>query len=287
MVDVPTKEEFNALTERVRQLGEPHNHVQYALLHDHPYSLESHEHESIPIPPSSELYRHTTYEEDDVIVENPQTSTIYGITTNDEVSRRGTQSGQALLLDGDEFANGGPRAEYHGVDWVDLNIERWHGISFLAPEDWHQGDRVGGGKRRIVYQFHKSGGPGWSPLYGVEIRSHDTPVPMWRLYRKDRYAKNNDSWGYKNTKLWEEPLVVDEFIDFVVHVKWTVDNSGYFEFYRNKEKVWEDHNIMTMNDAAAVDGPYSKWGIYGQPTRIIFDEIRIAEGSDRLVDVTL
>ena len=34
------------------------------------------------------------------------------------------------------------------------------------------------------------------------------------------------------------------------------------------------------------DITYSKWRIYGQPTRVIFDEMRIASGPDKLADVS-
>ena len=38
-----------------------------------------------------------------------------------------------------------------------------------------------------------------------------------------------------------------------------------------------------MNDSPSV---YAKWGIYGQPTRLLVDEVRIVEGADGIALAT-
>jgi len=164
-------------------------------------------------------------------------------------------------------------------------VERWHGISYYLPADWHQGEGGPSWNARIVYQFHTSGGPGWSPIYGILVRG-DQSNPSWAFYRKDRYTRSDGGYGYKNTVLWEQPAVVGEWIDFVVHAEWSTDNSGYIQFYRNRALVYSASGIRTMTSSNANMGPYSKWGIYGQPTRILFDEMRIAEGPDQLEAVS-
>lgn len=213
----------------------------------------------------------------------PHTSTPYGITTTDEVALLGTQAGMALLKPGDPQwkETKGFRAEWHGIDTVPLGVERWHGLNLYLPEDWHQGVNDKTSDRRIVFQFHTSGGPGWSPIYGLLITG-DESNPSWALYRKEQYTTQRDTIGYRNEILWEQPANEEDWINFAIHVMWTTDDSGFIELYRDRTLVYSERDIRTMNDEAAKQGPYSKWGIYGQPTRLLFDEVRIAEGPDQL-----
>jgi hypothetical protein len=148
-------------------------------------------------------------------------------------------------------------------------VERWYGASYYLPADWDQQGTNSGFLGNIVFQFHKTDSAGWSPIYGIEIRNQ-----QWRFFRKDedRY----------NTPLWTQPITEETWIDFVIHVKWTTDNSGYIEFYRNGQLMYSDYGIRTMNSSESGIGPYVKWGIYGQPARIFFDEVRIAEGPNML-----
>ena len=232
------------------------------------------------------LIRRTTYEEGEIRLESAQTATEDGLTVTTEAARLGSRAGVALLEPDTPQWRGsiGFRSEWHGGDSVDLGVERWHGMSYYLPADWHQGTRGTGGWSdtiRIVYQYHTSGGPGWSPIYGIEVRG-DSASPSWAFYRKDRYTKSDGSYGYKNTVLWEQPALVGEWIDFVVHAEWSVDKSGYIEFYQNGQLRYSASGLRTMTSSEATTGPYSKWGIYGAPTRILFDEIRIAEGPNQL-----
>ena len=122
----------------------------------------------------SNLIRRTTYEGGETRLEASQTVTADGLTTTTEAARLGKRAGVALLQpETPEWkGNIGFRSEWHGVDRVELGVERWHGMSYYLPADWHQGSRSGSWSNRIVYQYHTAGGPGWSPIYGIEIVEH-------------------------------------------------------------------------------------------------------------------
>ena len=92
--------------------------------------------------------------------------------------------------------------------------------------------------------------------------------------------------SYRNVTLWQQSAVVGQWIDFVFHARWTTNQTGYMELYRNQQRVYSASGIRTMSSGDATTGPYSKWGIYGQPTRILFDEVRIAEGPGQLEAVS-
>jgi hypothetical protein len=220
-----------------------------------------------------DLIRRTTYEAGEVRLEGAQTSTDYGLTTTTEAARRGERAGVALLLPGDDPVAEGFRAEWHGRDTVALNVERWYGISYYLPSDWDQQGSSSAFAGHIVLQFHTSDSAGWSPIYAIRIEDTGSG-PRWRFVRKD-----DDRFF---TDLWTQPVAEETWIDFVVHVRWTTNSSGFIEFYRNGQLVYADYGIRTMNSSAANGGPYVKWGIYGQPARIFFDEVRIAEGANML-----
>lgn len=243
-----------------------------------------HHQDELPQPLSPlNLFRHTTYEEGDEIVENPHTSTLYGLSTTEDASRLGTQAGVALLLPGDAQANGGFRAEYHGVDVVNNGVERWQGISFYLPEDWDQGHNPNTSDRRTVFQWHTtvkqslSNTP--SPIYGIRIL--ENPL-RWDFYRKEIYRKRDGSLGSRKATLWSTPAVTGTWIDFAFNTIWSTGDDGKMILYVGGQHTY-GYRGPTLGGSTRV---YSKWGVYGQPMRILFDEIRIAEGADRLADVS-
>ncbi len=294
MVDVISRDEFIQVIGELEAQIKSHPHSSYALLHDHPYSLEAHEHEQLPPPPISELYRHTPYEEDSEQVESPHTSTTHGLSTTNETSRKGELSGQALLLPDDPQwkLTKGYRAEWHGVDAVEMGIERWQGISYWLPVDWHQGDNPNTWNNRIIFQWHSTGrqsivdgvivGP-VSPIYGLRIIQNEDGARL-SFYRKDAYINSRGQLRGRNVELWETPLVTSKWYDFVFNTIWDSNTGVKIVVYLNGDIVYQKFNFASLDAPTKV---YSKWGIYGQPTRVIFDEMMIAEGPNRLVDVTI
>jgi hypothetical protein len=60
----------------------------------------------------------------------------------------------------------------------------------------------------------------------------------------------------------------------VVQAIWSKSNEGAFKvFIDGVEK--SSYNGRTL---AVRTSTYAKWGIYGQPTHLFFDEVKIAEG---------
>jgi hypothetical protein len=226
----------------------------------------------------SQLSRRASYEEDEERVEEAHTSSATsGLTVTTAAARLGDAAGVALLQLGDERNREGYRSEWHSRFGAQLGVEYWHGISYYLPADWNQGENPDTFDLRIVFQFHTSDNVGWSPIYGFLVVDGESG-PYWSFYRKE-------SERGPDVDLWTEDAKLETWVDFAINVKWTTEPDGFIRVYRNQQLVYEESGIATMQPGST-SGPYSKWGIYGQPTRILFDEARIAEGSDRLAAVS-
>lgn len=230
-------------------------------------------------PTPLEVLRHTTYERGEDRLESAHTSTSYGLGVTREASRRGSSAGVALLLPGDSKSNNGYRAEWHGVDAVGRGVERWQGISFYLPRDWDQGENPKTSDRRTIFQWHAtaSGSVQVSPIYGLQL-SGTSDAPDYAFYRKENYIDSDGRVRSKKVVLWRQSAPINRWVDFAFDTIWSTGRDGKMDLYVNGELVYS----FTGATLTGKTNIYSKWGIYGQPTRIFFDEVRIAEGPGQL-----
>jgi hypothetical protein len=216
-----------------------------------------------PQKAAGSLLRQTTYESGAPIVEEQHSSTAHALGTTSAVSRLGARAGFALLKPGDpRWHAGGFRAEWQAKDHTSgPGAERWHGISFYFPEDYNQGSNPSTWDDRIIFQFVDEG----SPMLSLHIDA--ARQQLWvRRKAADGSFHSLGRWSFE-TERW---------YDIVFHSVWQKDASGRFEvFVDGTQRV-----SYTGPTLAVRDTTYSKWGIYGQPTHVIFDEVRIAEGSN-------
>lgn len=222
------------------------------------------------------MLRHVTYEEDEpleeaesggsqVAAELMQAAADDGLRTTSETTRLGEFAGESLLRPGDpQYRNRlGYRSEWQSKFHAERDTEYWYSASFYLPEDWDQGKNRSFNDR-IILQFHE--GTGGSPVFSLHL--DDDSSFFVRRKRAD------DSFQY----LWSAPFQTERWYDFVFQAKWTDDDDGYFRIYFNQRLVSE-YEGRTLADGSTV---YTKWGIYGQPTHVLFDEVRIVEGEDGL-----
>lgn len=219
------------------------------------------------------MIRHLTYEDGERAMTSEQAPSG-GIGRTKEQARSGSSAGYALLRPGDPKSHaGGYRAEWHGDDHIKgPGTERWHGISYYFPSDFNQGSNSATWNDRIIFQFCDQG----SPMFSLHLDAKSQE--LW-VRRK---LPNRDSNGKPQFQtLARFPFETGKWYDIVFHAKWTKDGSGFFDvFVDGDQKV--DYNGRTL---AERDFTYSKWGIYGQPTHLYFDEVWTAEGSGTLESV--
>jgi len=160
-------------------------------------------------------------------------------------------------------------------------------------------------------------GPGYkSPVlstWAVHHQYHGVPDPLARCssppepYRNPLLFINikNDAWRIGG--LWDSractpalgnyegqyayspgSYTTGEWIDFVIHVKWSYGPDGVVELWKDGE-VWMDRTGPNcFND---IKGPYMKIGIYtpldlGQTQTIYYDELKIGNASSSYAEVS-
>jgi len=219
------------------------------------------------------IARHLTFEDDysgemPGIQANPG-----GIGSTSESARAGSKAGYAHLDDSDgrEAKTDGFRAEYHGSDHAGNGDERWHGISFYFPEDVDQGNNSGWNDR-IIFQFADQG----SPMFSLHM-----DVDAGELWVRRKLPERNSDGKPQFETLGRWPFETGQWYDMVFHAEWSTGSSGSFEVYVDGQRR-VNYQGRTL---AERDSTYSKWGIYGQPTRLLFDEVWRAEGSGTLESV--
>lgn len=218
------------------------------------------------------IFRHFTYEDGEQGMTSIQ-APAGGIGRTSDAARLGSKAGFALLRPGDPSSSaGGYRAEYHGNDHTGHGSERWHGISYYFPKDYHQGSNSSTFNDRIIFQFADQG----SPMFSLHL---DPASEELRLRRKLPERDSNGKPQFEVLGRW--PFETGRWYDVVFHAKWTTNNSGLFELYIDGERR-VNYQGRTL---AERDVTYSKWGIYGQPTRLFFDEMWTANGSGTLETV--
>ena len=220
-------------------------------------------------PPPAVLVDSVTFESGEVANVSLQTAADDALSVTDSVARAGDLAGLALLREDDEQFRGdlGYRSEWQSSFDAERDKEYWYGFSVYLPEDWDQGDNEDFFDDRIIFQFHE--GTGSSPALSLHLDDGDD-----RFFIRRR---TDDGFEY----LWSMEFETERWYDFALNVVWSRDDDGLVRLYVGGEFIGE-YEGETLVDGRLV---YAKWGIYGQPTRIFLDEIRIAEGHENGLDI--
>ncbi|MCK9494986.1 MAG: polysaccharide lyase [Dehalococcoidia bacterium] len=210
-----------------------------------------------------------TYESGEQAQISLQASADDALTTTDREVREGVTAGVALLREGDGQFRGdlGYRSEWQSDFHAEEGHEYWYGISMYLPEDWDQGENTNFFDDRIIFQFHE--GTGSSPALSLHINADQG---LFTVRRRANDHRDGDDFEY----LGSMPFETERWYDFAFHIKWSQDDDGFAHIFADGEEV-RDYEGPTLVDGESV---YTKWGIYGQPTRILIDEVRIAEGGE-------
>lgn len=216
-----------------------------------------------------EEHQRVTYEvgEEEIYSQQPEEERL---SFTSEVARAGARAGTVLLLPDDPQYRGdlGYRSEWQSPVYGDSGHEYAYAASYYFPDDWNQGENPRTFDDRIIFQFHEGSG---SPTFSLHLDADDDQFFV-------RHKMPDDSFE----KLWSTDFDTGEWYDFAFRVRWSDSSDGFFQVYLDGRLV-QQYTGRTLNDSERV---YTKWGIYGQPTKLIVDEVSIVEGPDGLFAAT-
>lgn len=186
-----------------------------------------------------------------------------------DVARAGNRAGAVLLLPDDPQYRDelGYRSEWQSGIYADDGHEYSYGASYYLPSDWNQGSNSDTFDDRIIYQFHEGNG---SPTFSLHLHEDG-----------EFWVRHRDEDG-DFTKLWSQSFDTNTWYDFAFRVRWSSSDDGFFQIYLNGRLV-RQYSGQTLNHSSRI---YTKWGIYGQPTKLVVDEVAIIEGANGLFDAT-
>lgn len=213
-----------------------------------------------------------------------------------EPHRTGKHAVRFELRREDELVHKSKRVEIK-LPSVPSASQRWYSFSIYLPSDfiedneweilaqWH--DKPDGNKRPGGFETWRK-----PALCLSSINGH------WRLYRRWDPApitvdqKVGPDGGTEEIDLG--PYQTDTWTDWVFHIKWSWQEDGLLEIWKNGEQVLNHTGPNTYNDLI---GPYFKMGVYKPPwvsgrgkpeiTRrvVYFDRVRIGGSKATYEDI--
>jgi hypothetical protein len=167
--------------------------------------------------------------------------------------------------------------------------ERWYGFSIYLPKGWEELETFD-----IVMQIHNKPDAGEgpkSPIMTLETHGKDWSVNnRWDKEKISKPAKNGAGGTITTNRLWTGPYETEKWTDWVFHVKWSLEDDGLIEVWKDGQKIAEQKGPNGYNDEQPY---YMKIGVYkpayrvtAPPQRVIFhDEVRIGNEKASYADV--
>lgn len=178
--------------------------------------------------------------------------------------RAGKFAAKTLLRASDPEVNGGQRAEFSDgkrITKIEMEMDYWYGLSIFVPEAFKAPSK----SNAVLFQWHtQQGGP--SPVLSIRVNGEG-----WLI---------NGNATEKRRTLAHLPLEKGKWTDWVVHVRWSAKEDGFWTIWKDGKEVVNEKNIVTQYPEAL--GPYAKFGQYHSvdaetaQNTVYFDEYRVA-----------
>ncbi len=153
-----------------------------------------------------------------------------------------------------------------------LNVDRWYGFSMYL-KDWVN-DPAG----EHVFQWHPDNSSGSSAL------------SLWTSGGRFTIVTNNTGTSSGNVYNDIGPVLSNQWVDFVIRIRWSTSNTGLLQVWRNGTLVVNKIDVKTAAITNSFKLGINKygWGIQTSTTtqRILyFDEVRIGNENATYDDV--
>ena len=198
----------------------------------------------------------------------PNESTQAHVVTTQ--SRRGTYSTEMVVHDGDELW-GGERCDLERPHAYDENIdsEYWYQWSTFFPSDWTSLTGAPDDDWLLIADWHASQDPDFVDVcqpFQLEVNGNNQLLVRMLTGNVTGYdCYDGSGTAYSEDEIIVNPIELGKWNDFIVHIKWTPENTGVFEVWHKTadetsfDKVLEKTGIPTMqyaNNISNTDIPY-------------------------------
>ncbi|MGI6454067.1 MAG: polysaccharide lyase [bacterium] len=195
------------------------------------------------------------FESGDLSGWNRETCCDHSVNVVQEPVRAGKYAVRVEVRRDDPDVSSSKRSEIKQPREPQVKCERWYGFSIYLPEDYIQ-DHL----PEIVTQWHGSpdmdDGEVWrSPPLALITQNGNWRI-NWR-WDADKIMKSNRSDGNEYQDIG--PYEKGKWTDWVFHVKWSWEDDGLIEVWKDGEKVMDYHGPSAYNDD---HGVYFKTGVY-------------------------
>lgn len=196
-----------------------------------------------------------------------------------EPVRNGQHSVRFHLEKTDTLHSGGSRAEFAASPLEPVGAERWYGFSIYLPNTWAPDPAPDS-----IVQWHQASDTGGSPPLAIWTRNGRFLIVQ--AGRPNRPTKRTDAGS----------CALGQWTDWVLHVRWSKQNNGILEAWKNGTRV-PGLTSPDITDSATNtnNGNYIKIGIYKWPwstpnftppstsrRRVLYhDQLRIADQRGR------
>jgi hypothetical protein len=203
---------------------------------------------------------------------NSQHCCDYSVQQSAERVKAGSSALRLELRRTDQQVSGSLRSEIT-QDSDPLNQDRWFGFS-LYLKDWVDDDAT-----ESVFQWHPDNDSG------------SAAMALWTSGGRLTYVTNNTAGTSYNEYVDLGPVLSNQWIDFVIHVRWATDTTGLLQVWMNGSQVINRVGVKTASVTSYFKLGINKFGWLTQATSAInqrilyFDEVRIGNGTATYNDV--
>lgn len=155
-----------------------------------------------------------------------------------------------------------------------LNQDRWYGFS-LYLKDWSDDDAT-----ESVFQWHPDNEFGTASM------------ALWTSGGRFTFVTSNDNISTSATNQYVDigPVISNQWIDIVIHIRWATDTTGLLQVWKNGTQVINRINVKTAAVASYFKLGINKFGWLlqesGVTKRVLYyDEMRIGNANATYSDV--
>lgn len=181
-------------------------------------------------------------------------------------------------------------AGYASGMFAKMGGEYWYGLRTMMGNDWKETDKAD----TIITQWHAKPDAGNPPVALQTKLGSDGKQHYNLIIRSNPDADGTSGFKYiKQIDLGTIDADVGKWVDWVWHIKWAPDGTGYLQLYKDGKLAVDFKGGNCYVDDA---GPYMKIGLYkydwkggtdtGADSRTLYvDDVRVADASGSYASV--